>query len=91
VNNLDALRAKSVASRASVQAEGERAQAAIGTPFKHADALAEACAKLDAVNAELEAKAVAQERPAEADGEQDPSTEAVAAPVGATASDDIPI
>ena len=91
VNSLDALRAKSVASRASVQAEGVRAQAAIGTPFKHADALAEASAKLEAVNAELEAKAVAQERPAEADGEQDPSTEAVAAPVGATASDDIPI
>jgi N12 class adenine-specific DNA methylase len=89
VNNLDALRAKTVASRASVQAEGELAQAAIGTPFKHADALAEASTKLEAVNAELEAKAVAQERPAEVEGQQNP--DAVVAAVGATASDDIPI
>jgi N12 class adenine-specific DNA methylase/SAM-dependent methyltransferase len=89
VNNLDALRAKTVASRASVQAEGERAQAAIGTPFKHADALGEASAKLKAVNAELEAKAVAQERPAEVERQQHP--DAVVAAVGATASGDIPI
>jgi hypothetical protein len=89
VNNLDALRAKTVANRASVQAEGERAQAAIGTPFKHADPLAEASTKLEAVNAELEAKAVAQERPAEVEGQQNP--DAVVAAVGATASDDIPI
>jgi len=89
VNSLDALRAKTVASRASVQAEGERAQTAIGTPFKHADALAEASAKLDAVNAELQAKAVAQERPPGVGGH--PCTETVPAPVGAAASDDIPI
>jgi N12 class adenine-specific DNA methylase/SAM-dependent methyltransferase len=91
VNSLDALRAKTVAGSASVRAEGERAQAAIGTSFKYADALAEASAKLEAVNAELQAKAVAQERPSEGGGEQDSSTEAVAVPVGATASDDIPI
>jgi N12 class adenine-specific DNA methylase len=91
VNSLDALRAKTVASRASAQAEGERAQAAIGTPFKHADALTEASTKLKAINAELEAKAVAQETPADVDGEQDTSTEAVAVAVGATATDDIPI
>ena len=91
VNSLETLRAKTVASRAGVQAEGERAKAAIGTPFKHADALAEASAKLEAVNTELQAKAVAQERPADVDGQQDPPTEAIAAPVGATASDDLPI
>jgi N12 class adenine-specific DNA methylase/SAM-dependent methyltransferase len=89
VNNLDALRVKTVANRASVQAEGERAEAAIGTPFKHADALAEASTKLEAVNAELEAKAVAQERPAEVEGQQIP--DAMVAAVGAAASDDIPI
>jgi N12 class adenine-specific DNA methylase len=90
-NGLDALRAKTIANRASTQAEGERARSAIGVPFKHAAALAGASAKLDAVNAELAAKAVAQERPATDDGEDDPSIEAVAAPVGATASDDIHI
>jgi N12 class adenine-specific DNA methylase len=90
-NSLDALRAKTIADRASAQAEAERAQSAIGVPFKHAAALAEASAKLDAVNAELAAKALAQERPATDDGEDDPSPDAVAAPVGATASDDIPI
>ena len=90
-NSLDALRAKTIASRASAQAEAERARSAIGVPFKHAAALAEASEKLDAVNAELAAKALAQERPATVDGEDDPSTDAVAAPVGVAASDDVPI
>jgi len=90
-NSLDTLRAKTIAERASTQAETERARSAIGVPFKHAAALAEASGKLDAVNAELAAKALAQERPAADGGEDDPSTDAVAAPVGAAASDDIPI
>ena len=89
-NGLDTLRAKTIAERASTQSETERARSAIGVPFKHAAALAEASEKLDAVNAELAAKALAQERPADLDGEDEPSPEAVAAPVGACASDDIP-
>jgi hypothetical protein len=90
VNTLGALRAKTIANRDGLQSEGERAQAAIGTSFKHADALAEASAKLDAVNAELDAKAVAQERPGDAGGGQDPPAEAVAVSADA-ASDAIPI
>jgi N12 class adenine-specific DNA methylase len=90
-NGLDTLRAKTVAERASTQSETERARSAIGVPFKHAAALTEASEKLDAVNAELAAKALAQERPADLDREDEPSTDAVAAPVGACASDDIPI
>jgi N12 class adenine-specific DNA methylase len=90
-NSLDALRVKTVAARATVVTEGERAQAAIGVPFKHADTLAEVSAKLDAVNAELAAKALAQERPAVAAGEEDASTDAVSVSVGAIASADIPI
>ena len=91
VNGLDTLRAKTVAERASTQSETERARSAIGVPFKHAAALTEASEKLDAVNVELAAKALAQERPADLDREDEPSTDAVAAPVGACASDDIPI
>jgi N12 class adenine-specific DNA methylase len=90
-NGLDALRVKTVANRASVEAEDERARSAIGVPFKHADALTEASASLDAVNAELAAKAVAQENAAPAVRDDEPSTDAVAVPVGAAASDDIPI
>jgi hypothetical protein len=92
VNGLDALRVKTIAARASSQTEVERARSAIGVPFKHAAALAEASAKLDAVNAELAAKARAQERPAAIDVEDDdgPSVD-VGAPVAVGASDDIPI
>jgi N12 class adenine-specific DNA methylase len=90
-NSLDALRAKTIAERAGAQAEIERARSAIGVPFKHATALTEASDKLDGVNTELAAKAVAQERPTTDDGEPDPAPEAVAPLVGATASDDIPI
>ena len=90
-NNLDALRAKTIANRASTEAEAERARSAIGVPFKHAGALGEASEKLDAVNAELAAKALAQERSAPVDGEDGSSTDTVAVPVGASASDDIPI
>ncbi|MGA2162919.1 MAG: helicase-related protein, partial [Solirubrobacteraceae bacterium] len=90
-NNLDTLRAKTIANRTGAEVEAERARSAIGAPFKHAGVLEEASEKLDAVNAELAAKALAQERPAPLDGQDDPSTDAVAAPVGAAASDDIPI
>jgi N12 class adenine-specific DNA methylase len=91
-NSLDELRAKTIASREGAQAEDERARSAIGVPFKHADDLAETSAKLAAVDAELAAKAVAQERSSAApDVEETSSTEPVAEPVGATASDDIPI
>jgi N12 class adenine-specific DNA methylase/SAM-dependent methyltransferase len=90
-NGLDTLRAKTVAERASTQAEAERARSAIGVPFKHADALTEATEKLEAVNAELSAKALAQERPAPMEGEDEPSTDTVGIAVGAIASDDIPI
>lgn len=90
-NGLDFLRAKTIANRAGTVAEAERAGSAIGVPFKHADALAESSTKLQAVNAELAAKALAQERPVTDDGENEPSTDTVAAPVGAAASDDIPI
>ena len=91
LNGLDASRAKTIAERANAQAEIERARSALGAPFKHADALAEASAKLDSVNAELAAKAQAQEGAATVDSEDAPSAEEVAAPVGATASDDIHI
>jgi len=91
-NSLDTLRAKTIANRASTDAESERARSAIGVPFKYADELAVASEKLDAVNAELAAKAMAQEQqPAPVDVPDDHSTDAVAAPVGAAASDDIPI
>jgi hypothetical protein len=91
-NSLDALRTKTIADRASTQAEAERARSAIGVPFKHADALQEASEKLDAVNAELAAKALAQEGSAPGHGQDDPPVDAVAAPIGdAAASDDIPI
>jgi hypothetical protein len=90
-NNLDTLRAKTIASRASTEAETERARSAIGVPFKHADALSEATEKLEAVNAELSAKALEQERPAPVEGEDEPATDTVAVAVGASASDDIPI
>jgi N12 class adenine-specific DNA methylase len=91
VNGLDALRVRTIASREDLQAEGERAKAAIGAPFKHADALAEASAKLEAINAELAAKAAAQESSAGTAGKQDPAGEVAVAAVAATASDDIPI
>jgi hypothetical protein len=90
-NNLNAVRAKTIASQGDSQAEIERAQAAIGVPFKHSDALTEASEKLEAVNAELAAKAVAQERPATDEGEDQQSPEAIAATVIASASADIPI
>jgi N12 class adenine-specific DNA methylase len=90
-NGLDSLRAKTIANRAGTVAEAERARSAIGVPFKHADTLEDASTKLEAVNAELAAKAVAQERPVTDGAENEPSTDTVAAPVGATASDDIPI
>jgi N12 class adenine-specific DNA methylase len=91
VNGLDAARVRTIASREDLQAEGERAEAAIGAPFKHADALADASARLKAVNAELDAKAAAQEGPAEASGNQDSAGAVAVAAVAATASDDIPI
>ncbi len=91
VNGLDALRVKTIAHREELQAEGERAKAAIGMPFKHADTLDEAAAKLQAVNAELAAKAAAQEGSAGAAAQQDPAGEVAVAAVAATASDDIPI
>ncbi len=91
LNGLDASRAKTIAERANAQTEIERARSALGAPFKHADALAEASAKLDSVNAELAAKAQAQEGAATVDSEDAPPAEEVAAPVGATASDDIHI
>lgn len=90
-NGLDALRAKTIATRGSTEAEVERARSAIGVAFKHAAALEEATTKLDAVNAELADKAMAQERAAPVDGADEPPSDAVAAPVGAAASDDIPI
>ena len=89
-NGLDTLRAKTIASRSATEAEAERARAAIGVPFKHDDALTQASSKLEAVNAELAAKAVAQERPSAAHGEPEASPDAVVA-AEATASDDIPI
>ena len=65
-NSLDALRAKTMATKADAHAEAERAQQMIGAPFKHADALADAIARLAAVDAELAAKARAQEQQAAA-------------------------
>jgi len=90
-NNLDTLRAKTIANRASTEAEAERARSAIGVPFKHAGALSEATEKLQAVNAELAAKAMDQERLAPFEGEDESATDTVAVAVGASASDDIPI
>ncbi len=92
INSLGTQRTKTIAAQAEAQAEVQRARAAIGVPFKHADALDAASAKLDSVNAELAAKAIAQERPTAVEGNHGPSIDAVtAAPVGATASDEIPI
>jgi N12 class adenine-specific DNA methylase len=61
LNNLDTLRTKTVAAKASAQTERGRAQAAIGTPFKHAAALQQTRAQLDAIEAELAKKAHEQE------------------------------
>ena len=93
-NGLDALRAKTMATRADAHAEAERAQQMIGAPFKHADTLADASHRLAAVDAELAAKARAQEQQAAAAAaapEQDPSdpAEHVVAAASAASSDDI--
>ena len=61
-NDLAGLRARTLAKQQDAVTEAERARAGIGATFKHADALTDAQAKLDAVNAEIAAKANAQEK-----------------------------
>jgi N12 class adenine-specific DNA methylase len=71
LNGLETLRAKTVAATASAQTERRRAQNAIGTPFKHADALEQARTKLASIEAELGQKAHAQELAASSSGSPD--------------------
>ncbi len=89
LNGLDGFRAKTVAAKAATQAERQRAKGAIGAPFKHADALKEASARLAAIEAELSEKAHAQELQAASaacsDTDAAASGEAAEAPVGAAA------
>jgi N12 class adenine-specific DNA methylase len=88
LNGLETLRAKTVAAKAGAQTERQRAQGAIGAPFKHADALEQARAKLAAIEAELAKKAHAQELAASPAGSAD-ADEATADPDGALASLDL--
>ncbi len=88
LNGLDTLHTKTVAAKAAAEAERQRAESAIGTPFKHADALEQARTALAAVEGELAMKAHEQElaaahRPADTA----PAEKATVAPVGAPAAE----
>lgn len=88
LNGLDTLHTKTVAAKAAAKAERQRAESAIGAPFKHADALEQARARLAAVEAELAKKAHELELAATPGSAGTTETEeAIAAPVGVLASD----
>ncbi len=91
LNGLETLRAKTVAAKAGAQTERQRAEGAIGTPFKHADASEQARAKLAAIEAELAKKAHAQELAASPGGAADTAQaeDGIADPVDGLASLDL--